>query len=473
MSDVYRALDEVTGSYVAVKIVRSSDLHYGERLAQEARALERFEHPGLARLLDVGMTGDMAFLVMEYVDGTSLAERLRQGPLSAAQSADLGAALSEALNYIHQLGVVHRDVKPANILIDQAGRPRLTDFGIARLSDSTTMTLMGTTLGTASYMAPEQFENHQVGPAADIWSLAMVLDECLTGRRFYEGTPSEVIARRLSGTTPDTSWLPRAWRLLLAGMLERDPAKRLSALDVSSLIVAPAFRVDFDPVQIVTSDSAETQVLGVVPPVVPVDGSTMIIAPTPALAPRTRPGPGPRRRRPGQYWWAFAALALVLLGSGLAYGLSSGSTPTTTTSSTTSSTSTTTTTTTTVPVGSSTARALTSILSDLASAEAAGTIDVATAQPIGDLAQQAVADNANASPDLAASDLQQAAALVVNGVGAGSITQGVATALDRDLNALATALGVSAATPTTQPASPGPGGPGPGNGKGHGHGNAN
>jgi len=120
---------------------------------------------------------------MELIDGPTLSAYLRDGPLSSRDTADLGARLADALAYVHQRGIVHRDVKPSNILLASNGDAWLGDFGIARLHDTSTMTVTGTTMGTVSYMAPEQLEDHQVGPAADIWSLGIVLLECLTGQR--------------------------------------------------------------------------------------------------------------------------------------------------------------------------------------------------------------------------------------------------------------------------------------------------
>src|ERR1035437_4711404 len=208
MSDVYQAIDDRSGNTVAVKIVRSGDPEFVRRLTQEARALESFEHPGLIQLLDTGLAGDDAYLVMEFIDGPTLAETLKSRPLGAPATSALGARLAEALAYVHERGIVHRDVKPSNILQSAKGEAWLGDFGIAQLHDATTITAAGSTLGTVRYMAPEQLEGHHVGPSADIWSLGIVLLECLTGRRVYEGSPSEVVARRLAGPAPGRS--PRA-----------------------------------------------------------------------------------------------------------------------------------------------------------------------------------------------------------------------------------------------------------------------
>ncbi|MGP0032523.1 MAG: serine/threonine-protein kinase [Acidimicrobiales bacterium] len=154
MSDVYEATDGERHTTVAVKIVRSADAGLARRLAQEARALSRLDHPGLVRLLDTGMAHGQAYLVMELVSGSTLAESLRTGAQGPARTADIGVELAGALAYVHGQGIVHRDVKPSNILMGAAGGAKLGDFGIARLADASTLTLAGTTLGTAAYMAP-------------------------------------------------------------------------------------------------------------------------------------------------------------------------------------------------------------------------------------------------------------------------------------------------------------------------------
>ena len=237
MSDVYEAVDERSDTAVAIKFVRSADPELARRFAQEVRALGRVEHPGLVRLIGTGLVDDHAYLVMELVQGSTLAEALRHGPLGPERTAYLGASLAGALAYVHSRGVVHRDVKPSNILLHADGRAQLGDFGVARLLDASALTMAGTTLGTAAYMAPEQLEDHQVGAGADVWSLGMVLLECLTGQRVYEGSTAQVVAKRMAGPVPLPGDLPVPWKLLLSGMLDHRPEQRLDGADIAATLV--------------------------------------------------------------------------------------------------------------------------------------------------------------------------------------------------------------------------------------------
>lgn len=242
MADVHRAVDTRSGAAVAVKVLRAPDPAAARRLAQEAKALERLRHPGLVRLLDTGVADGRAYLVMDLVEGPTLGRLAQQGPMPPARVAAVGREVADALAYVHAHGMVHRDVKPGNILLDADGRPRLADFGIASLADASALTMTGTTLGTAAYMAPEQLHHHQVGPAADVWALAMVLLECLLGRRIYSGRPLEVVAHRLAGPVPVPATLPEPWRSLLARMFADDPERRPSADAVHTAMIDPALR---------------------------------------------------------------------------------------------------------------------------------------------------------------------------------------------------------------------------------------
>ena len=482
MSDVFEAADEESETTVAVKIVRSADAGLARRLAQEVRALSRLEHPGLVRLLDTGVADGQAYLVMELVTGHTLAESLRSGAYGPTRTADIGVELSRALAYVHGRGIVHRDVKPSNILMGADGGAKLGDFGIARLADASTLTLAGTTLGTAAYMAPEQLEDHQVGPGADVWSLGIVLLECLTGRRVYEGSPGEVVARRLAGPIPLAGDLPVPWRLLLGGMLDHRPEERLNAEEVADLLATAPFRqpwvaADRD----MNGRMAPTAALDLTA-LVPGSAGTALLEGVTANTALPPSAPG-RTWTTGRWQALIVGLALAALVAGLLLALGSSpprphhhaeattkadrpgtsttDVPTTTTPPTTTTT-TPPTTTTTTPTLPSSSGALAALLGDVASFESSGNIDQGSAQAISSQAEQAVTDEGAAKPNQAANDLQQVATAIQTGQQHGKISPSAATTLQHDLAALATALGLSAAStpPTTARGPPGPSGPG-------------
>jgi serine/threonine protein kinase len=470
MSDVYEALDEQTGRTVALKLVRSDDPEFVRRLTQEARALERFEHPGLIRLLDTGLVGGEAYLVMEFIDGPTLAQSLRGGPLGAHATAVLGARLADALSYVHERGVVHRDVKPSNILRSTNGDAWLGDFGIAQLHDATTLTAVGTTLGTVVYMAPEQLEGHHVGPSADIWSLGVVLLECLTGQRVYEGSPSEIVARRMAGPVPLPADLPAPWRLLFNGMLDHQPEQRLDGVQVAALLSSPVYSTPWQPssrdvtesLAAVAADDRTSLMPGVVAPMGEAGENTLI-------ASAVRRSTATRLTRRG---WLVgsglaAAAAAVIVALIFLLGTSPQSPPTTTTTHATTTTTTTSTTTTTIPTDSS---ALTSLVSDLTSGQSAGDIDNGSAQAVSQQAGNALLDEAAGNSTMAANDLQQAATTIANGVQSGLISESEGSTLQDDLTNLAAALGVTAPSSTTTTTPGPPGNPGHGHGNGHGNG---
>ena len=168
---------------VAIKVLRDGESGDEERFANEVRLLARFSHPNLVRVLDAGEFGRRGYLVMELIEGATLAQRLSTGPLSDRETAHIGAGIADALGYVHAHGIIHRDIKPANVLLDTNGGAHLADFGIARLLDTTGFTMTGMMLGTPAYLAPEQVEGREIGPAADVYSLGLVLYECLSGHR--------------------------------------------------------------------------------------------------------------------------------------------------------------------------------------------------------------------------------------------------------------------------------------------------
>ncbi|NMN95030.1 protein kinase domain-containing protein [Antrihabitans stalactiti] len=243
MADVFRADDELLHRPVAVKVFRL-DTPAGQdrrRIDAEVRILAALRHPGLVTVFDAGAVdepgGDTApFLVMEFIDGPTLGRRLADGPLTAELTGQLGTELSTTLAYIHGNGVVHRDIKPANILLDTesaAGAAKLTDFGIARLLDSTRITMHGMAIGTANYLSPEQATGDPAGPPADVYSLGLVLIECLTGHVAYPGSGIEAAVARLHRPPMIPTDHGPEWTRLLTAMTALSPGDRPSAADVA------------------------------------------------------------------------------------------------------------------------------------------------------------------------------------------------------------------------------------------------
>ncbi len=202
---VWRAFDENLSRTVAIKLLHphhATDATVVERFEREARASAQLNHPNAVRIYDTGREGDLVFLVMEHVDGPSLRDVMRgRGQLDPVTVAALGEQVAAALDEAHAHGLVHRDVKPANILISSDGTVKVTDFGIAKAltGADATLTSPGTVVGTAAYVAPEQLEDGAIDARADIYALGVVLHECLTGRPAFSGdTPAATAAMRLT-----------------------------------------------------------------------------------------------------------------------------------------------------------------------------------------------------------------------------------------------------------------------------------
>jgi hypothetical protein len=199
--------------------------------------LASLNHFALVTLYDAGTTVidgvPRTFIVMEFVDGPDLQTRISQGPLPVTEVAEIGADLAEALHYVHSRGIIHRDIKPGNVLLAPSEFPgrsthaKLADFGIARLVDSTRLTATGALIGTASYLSPEQALGSALGPPTDVYSLGLVLLECLTGERAYPGTAVESAMARLQRQPEIPGSLAEDWHRVLGGMTSREPADRL------------------------------------------------------------------------------------------------------------------------------------------------------------------------------------------------------------------------------------------------------
>ncbi|MFD6415830.1 protein kinase [Streptomyces sp. NPDC060194] len=240
-ADVHEGFDLRLRRPVAVKVFRPEagvDIEHDAR--REAVLLARLRHPGLVTAFDAGQDGGRAFLVMELVDGPTLRRLIVRGPLTPAETAGLGRDLARALAHAHGAGIVHRDVKPSNILLDASRRPYLTDFGISRLLDATSRTAPGTLVGTAAYLSPEQVLGRPVGCPTDVYALGLVVLECLTGRLEYDGGPLEAAIARLHRPPELPPGLPRQLGSLISDMTALDETVRPDAEECARALAAVA-----------------------------------------------------------------------------------------------------------------------------------------------------------------------------------------------------------------------------------------
>jgi non-specific serine/threonine protein kinase len=259
MATVWLAEDERLGRRVALKVLRPPREEWSiadvrDRFLVEARAAARLDHPHVAAVHDVGETvGGRPYIAMAYCEGGSLADRLAAGPLPAVEAVRVAGQVAAALQAAHARGIVHRDVKPANVLFDAAGGARLADFGIAKLADHDT-TRSGVVLGTIAYLAPEQLRGEAVDHRTDLWALGVTLYEMLTARRPFAGGSDAAVLHAIIAVPPEplasrAPGVPAALEALVQRLLAKDPAERpASAAEVRQALVAALDAVDAEPV---------------------------------------------------------------------------------------------------------------------------------------------------------------------------------------------------------------------------------
>jgi beta-lactam-binding protein with PASTA domain/tRNA A-37 threonylcarbamoyl transferase component Bud32 len=241
MAEVYRARDRLLDRPVALKVLfpeLSVDRSFVERFRREAQAAANLSHPNIVPVFDWGEDSGTYFIVMEFIDGRPLSSILKTaGPLSAERTADVGAHVAAALGYAHKHGVIHRDVKPGNVLITDDGQVKVTDFGIARaINTEESLTQTGAVMGTATYFSPEQAEGIGVDARSDIYSLGVVMFEMATGRPPFLGeTPVAVASKHVRDHPPAPRELnpaiPTTFEAIILKSMAKDPAHRYTTAE--------------------------------------------------------------------------------------------------------------------------------------------------------------------------------------------------------------------------------------------------
>jgi predicted Ser/Thr protein kinase len=296
MSSVFRACDRLLDRRVALKILHehyADDDDYVERFRREARAVAQLSHPHIVTVIDRGEDGGNQFIVFEYVDGENLKQFVgRSGRLPLRRAVEIAISVAEGLAFAHANGLVHRDVKPQNVLVDEEGEIKVTDFGIARSLDvDHGVTQTGTVMGTSNYISPEQASGQPVTPATDVYSLGIVLWELLTGDVPFPGETFVAVAlRHINDPPPDLLELrpdaPPRLRAVVERALAKEPERRFPSME--------AFAAELRAV-LKELDGAGPEGTAVLP----------------AAQPGLRRRPQPRRRRATRRGLAIALLVLV------------------------------------------------------------------------------------------------------------------------------------------------------------------
>ena len=318
MARVFLAQDESLHREVAIKVLadrHSDDPHFIERFQREARAAARLNHPNIVQVYDQSQ-GGMSFIVQEYVEGETLKDLIRrESPLDPRRAITIALQILAALRVAHQQGVIHRDVKPQNILMQPDGKVKVADFGIASAGGDTEMTEAGSIVGTAQYLAPEQARGLTVGPPADLYSVGIVLYEMLSGRVPFEGDTAVNVAMRHVQEAPEpltdrNPLVPAALESVVMRALAKDPRERYQSADEMG--------IELDRVRQGLPISDETAVIGAAtlamtqamrPPAAAAPAETMVAPPLPPRESAPRGG-NPNRKR---LWILLIVIGVLLL----------------------------------------------------------------------------------------------------------------------------------------------------------------
>jgi serine/threonine-protein kinase len=316
MGEVWEATDHVIGRTVAIKILKDEymgDPGFLERFRAEARHAALVNHEGIASVFDYGEEAGSAFLVMELVPGEALSTILeRDGSLSTDKTLDIVAQTSAALQAAHSAGLVHRDIKPGNLLITPDGRVKITDFGIARIADQVPLTATGQVMGTVQYLSPEQASGHPASPATDTYSLGIVAYECLAGKRPFTGESQVAIAMAQINEQPPPlpPTVPAPVQNLVLAMIAKKPEDRPASAAAVARAATALRRGDLATAAAAVPAVAGGALLG--------DDVTQLLTPAatgdatrllPAAGPATAVTPTERKRSP----WTWPLIALIVL----------------------------------------------------------------------------------------------------------------------------------------------------------------
>ncbi|UOW01682.1 protein kinase [Agrococcus sp. SCSIO52902] len=331
MGEVWQATDQVIGRTVALKILKDEymgDPGFLERFRAEARHAALVNHEGIANVFDYGEEEGSAFLVMELVPGEPLSAILdRDRTLSADKVLDIVAQTSAALHAAHQAGLVHRDIKPGNLLITPEGRVKITDFGIARIADQVPLTATGQVMGTVQYLSPEQASGQQAAPSTDIYSLGIVAYEALAGRRPFTGESQVAIAMaHINDAPPDLpGTVPEPVRNLVLSCIAKTPADRPTSAAHLSRAATMLRRGDIAGAAAIVPGIASTDSFATIDS--PTQAATRVIttqsSPATAALPVTRATTleRDRDRRRNPWIWPVVILAVLLVAAGVAIAM--------------------------------------------------------------------------------------------------------------------------------------------------------